>query len=323
MGVSMIEEALKNYNFIHPETVFIRHNENMTYEISDGDKKYLLRIHKAAEGLDFSMSYGDAPRQIFIESEIELLIKLHDIVSIKTQYPIRNVAGEYVTRLERGDLVTVLSWLEGDDLVNTAITEELVYQIGQMIGKLHNATAQIANVRRCNYGEVYIDRLSNEIRKAYEVKHIEELSYELIEKVLSHIKWILTEEKQNFILIHADLSKSNIIYNKGNLSPIDFSLSGYGIPEMELGDIICSLHKDEYIPSLVAGYESIGNRIINNSYMKAFSALSIIAYIVIHHNKVYKDEKFLKAMDRWSDTFFEPVNKQFEYAFSRGISSFK
>ncbi|OAA90741.1 phosphotransferase [Clostridium ljungdahlii] len=308
----MLEEALKNYNFAHPETVFIRHNENMTYEISDRNRKYLLRIHKSVEKLDFSISYGDTPRQVFIESEIELLKKLHYIDSIKTQYPIRNLADEYVTRLESGDLVTVLSWLDGHNLVNTTITEGLIYQIGQMIGKLHNATAQMSSVKRCCYDAVYISRVSNEIRKAYEVKHIGERSYELIEKVLSHIKQILAEEKRNFILIHDDLSKSNIIYNKGNLSPIDFSLSGYGIPEMELGQIICSLHKDEYIPSLVAGYESIGNRKINNSYIKAFTALSIILYIVIHHNKVYKSEKFVEAMNRWCNTFFIPANIQLE-----------
>lgn len=303
----MIEEALKNYNFIHPEAAFIRHNENMTYEISDGDIKYLLRIHKAAEGLDFSISYGDTPRHVFIESEIELLRKLHDIGGLKTQYPIRNKAGEYVTRLESGDLVTVLSWLDGDNLVNTTITEELVYEIGQMIGKLHHATAQIASVKRCCYDEMYIDRVINEIRKAYTLKHIDEQAYEMIEKVLNYIKRILIEEKQNFLLIHDDLSKSNIIYDKGNLSPIDFSLSGYGIPEMELGEIICSLHKDEYIPSLVEGYETTSNRKINNSYMKAFMALSVILYIVIHHNKLYKDDKFIKSMDRWCDTLFVPA----------------
>ena len=304
----MIEEALRNYNFRKPEAVFIRHNENMTYEIRDGNKKYLMRIHKAAEGLDFSMSYGDSPRQVFIESEIGFLTKLHNVGSLKTQCPIRNIAGENVTRLNSGDLVTVLSWLEGDSLVNTAITEEIVYQIGQMIGKLHDTTSRITTFNRCNYNELYIDRVSNEIRKAYEENHLDKKSYEMIKNVLTYIKRILKEEKHNFILIHADLSKSNIIYDKGNYSPIDFSLSGYGISEMELGDIICSLHKDEYIPSLVAGYESMCNRIINNSYLKAFVALSIIVYIVIHHNKVYKDEKFLNALDRWCNTEFKLVN---------------
>ncbi len=307
----MIEAALKHYNFKHPDAVFIRHNENMTYAVSDGEKKYLLRIHKAAEGLDFSMNYGDIPRDAFIESEIEFLIRLHNTGNLKTQFPIKNNSGAYVTRLESGYLVTVLSWLDGSDLVNTTITEELVYQIGQMIGKLHNATAEITNiVRRIYYDEVYLSRVSNELRKAYELKHIEAQHYELIETVLYHIKQIIAEEVQNFILIHSDLSKSNIILHNGNLSPIDFSLSGYGIPEMELSEIICSLHADEYIPALIEGYESITNHKINHSYLKAFNALSVIGYIVIHHNKVYEDEKFIKAMSLWCETLFAQVNKK-------------
>jgi len=172
-----------------------------------------------------------------------------------------------------------LSWLDGSDLVNTTITEELVYQIGQMIGKLHNATAEITNiVRRIYYDEVYLSRVSNELRKAYELKHIEAQHYELIETVLYHIKQIIAEEVQNFILIHSDLSKSNIILHNGNLSPIDFSLSGYGIPEMELSEIICSLHADEYIPALIEGYESITNHKINHSYLKVGFLLTKVIF---------------------------------------------
>ena len=300
----MIEEALKHYNFKHPEAVFIRHNENMTYGITDGDSKYLLRIHKAAEGLDFSLSYGETPRQVLIESEVDLLIRLHSFNGIKTQIPMKNIAGSVVTHLDNGDLVTMLSWIDGSDLVNSTITEELVYQIGQMIRNLHNATTQISNVKRCYYDEVYIDKMVNEISKAYGQNHIEIRSYELIKNVLIHSRRILMKEKQNFLLIHSDLSKSNIICDNGNLSPIDFSLSGYGIPEMDLGNIIGSLHKDEYIPSLIAGYESTGNRTINTSYINAFIALSVIGYIVIHHNNVYNDDKFVNAMGRWCDTLF-------------------
>jgi Ser/Thr protein kinase RdoA (MazF antagonist) len=308
----MIEEALKYYNFQHPEVVFIRHNENMTYKIIDGDKKYLLRIHKADEGLDFTLYYGNTPRKIFIESEIELLIRLHGSHNIKTQYPICNRSDEYVTRLEDGSLVTVLSWLDGESLVNIDITEELVYQIGQMIGHLHNRTSSFLHMIRCEHDETFIKRISAEITKSYEMMHIDEESFLLIEKVLCHIKRVLAAEKQNFLLIHADLSKSNIIFDKCNLSPIDFSLSGYGIPEMELGEIICSLHKDEFISALIKGYESTSGRKINTLYIKCFTALSIISYIVIHHNKVFKDEKFINAMSRWRETFFLPVKMQFD-----------
>lgn len=306
---AMVEEALKYYNFQNPEVVFIRHNENMTYKILDGDNSYLLRIHRAYEGLDFTFHYGDTPRIIFIESEIELLRQLHGSQNIKTQYPIRNKYDEYVTHLEDGSLVTVLSWLDGVSLVNIDITEELVYQIGQMIGHLHNRTTSFPHMKRCEYDEVFIERLSAEIASAYEMMHIDEKSFLSIEKVLCHTKRILAAERHNFLLIHSDLSKSNIIYNKDNLSPIDFSLSGYGIPEMELGNIICSLHKDEYISTLIEGYKSTSDRKINTLYIKCFTALSIIGYIVIHHNKVFKDEKFINAMSRWreSSSFYQLI----------------
>ncbi|MDF2543369.1 MAG: hypothetical protein K0S47_3087 [Herbinix sp.] len=300
----MLQEALDNYNFVHPEAVFIRHNENITYAVTDDNKKYLLRIHKAADGLDFSLHCGDTPREVFIDGEIELLIKLHDLRGFKLQYPIKNIYDQYITRLHNGDLVTVLSWLDGDDLVNATITEELVYQIGQMIGELHNTTSQILNVNRFHYDESFVNRLIKELRSACDMKHISELHLNQIEDVLLYTKDIIKAEKKNYVLIHADFSKSNLIYDKVTISPIDFSLSGYGVPEMDLSDLICSLHHDELIPSLIAGYESVGHRTVNKSYISAFMVLSIISYIAIHHNKVYQDEKFVKAMDRWCNTMF-------------------
>jgi thiamine kinase-like enzyme len=122
-------------------------------------------------------------------------------------------------------------------------------------------------MKRCEYDGVFIERLSVEITTAYEASHIDEESFSSIDRVLCHIKRILAAERRNFLLIHSDLSKSNIIYDKCNLSPIDFSLSGYGIPEMELGEIICSLHKDEFISALIKGYESTSGRKINTFYI--------------------------------------------------------
>ena len=50
----MLNEAMKHYNFKNPETILIRHNENMTYLVKDDNQRYLLRIHKTADGLDLS-----------------------------------------------------------------------------------------------------------------------------------------------------------------------------------------------------------------------------------------------------------------------------
>lgn len=303
----MLEEALKNYNFIQPEAIFIRHNENITYAVTDDNSKYLLRIHKAADGLDFSLHCGDTPRRLLIEGEIELLEKLYVLNGLKTQYPVKNKSGEYVTGLVSGDLVTVLSWLEGETLVDASITEELVYQIGFMIGQLHKTTIQLPVIRRIYYDSMFVDRTLAEIKQAYEAAHMKESHYKIIKDALLVVKRILDQEKKNFIIIHSDLSKSNLIYHNGDISPIDFSLSGYGVPEMDLGEMISSLNKDEFIPALLSGYEAAGHPPINKAYVSLFASFSIIQYIAIHHKKVYQDEKFMKSMDRWSNTIFAPL----------------
>ncbi len=306
LEAAILEEAIGYYNFINPQTVFIRHNENMTYAVTDGENKYLLRIHKAAEELDFSFFEGEFPREAYIEGEIELLLKLQDACSFKTQYPIKNKDGSYITHLQGGILATVLSWLDGEDLTQHDITDELAFRIGQTVGELHKSADKLASVKRYCYDEELIRRTSAEIRNAFIKRHIEESQYILIEELLVHIIEILSNEKNNYILIHSDISKSNMIYNESAISPIDFSLSGYGIPEMELGQMIASFNNN-LMPSLLAGYESISNYSVNRDYIEIFIAFSVIQYIAIHHNKGYREEKFVKAMDRWCNTLFAPA----------------
>ncbi len=303
----MIEEALSRYSMINPNAILIRHNENMTYKVVDDRGTYLLRIHRAAEGLDFSLNYNDTERKEFISSEIDLLNKLNNDKSHIFQCPIKNVDGEYLTQLTNGDLVTVLTWIDGETLAEKDITSELVNQIGKMIGELHQKVETFSEIKRCRYDEIYMDKVIYEIKKAYNLNHINESSYQSIVKVLSIIKQIIIKEKHKFIWIHSDLSKSNIIYSEFGLSPIDFSLSGYGLREMELGQIIAGFNINDLTSSLIEGYISICDYKVNLDYINLFKALSVILYIVIHHNKVYQDDKFIKGMKRWCETIFMPL----------------
>lgn len=96
----MLDEAMKNYNFKHPEAILIRHNENMTYLVEDDNKRFLLRIHKTVDGLDLSAGCRNIPRHKLIDSEIELLNLLGNAGTINTQFPIKNKYNEYITYLE-------------------------------------------------------------------------------------------------------------------------------------------------------------------------------------------------------------------------------
>ena len=147
----MIDEALSYYDFKEPDTFLIRHNENMTYQVMDGNQKYLLRIHKSAEGLDFSSLCGHLPRQVYIESEIELLLRLNENSAIQLQAPVNNKFGTYVTRLSSGYYATALTWIDGDALTNMVITNEVVYEIGKLIGQLHNSVVKLPYINRYSY----------------------------------------------------------------------------------------------------------------------------------------------------------------------------
>ena len=302
----MLEEVFRNYEFIHPEAKFIRHNENMTYMVKDDNKRYLLRIHKTIDGLELFQGCDNIHRKTFISSEIELLNQLRTAEGIKTQYPVKNKSGEYVTYLENGIPATVLSWLDGEDLLKTAITDELAFKIGETIGKLHHAMSKISGKDRYCYDEVYVDKVSNRIDEAYELKHITERHYRPMQDVLSFIRRILAEERKHFIFLHADLSKSNLVCSHGEICPIDFSLSGYSLAEQDLSDINWTLHNDELTPSLFAGYESVAKHMINHFFIRMFTALYPISYIASHHNKIYQGERFIHTLDRWCDTILTP-----------------
>lgn len=47
---NLLAEALNQYSFQHPQVKMIRHNENQTYQVIDGQNQYLLRIHLPIDG---------------------------------------------------------------------------------------------------------------------------------------------------------------------------------------------------------------------------------------------------------------------------------
>jgi hypothetical protein len=96
----MLNEAIKNYDFKHPEAILIRHNENMTYLIKDNNQSFLLRIHKTVDGLDLSAGSRNIHRSILIDSEIKLLNQLRMVGKLKTQYPIKTLEKNFQTEME-------------------------------------------------------------------------------------------------------------------------------------------------------------------------------------------------------------------------------
>ena len=308
---NLLREALGFYDFINPKAIFIRHNENITYSIEDENEEYLIRIHSEADGLDFSFFRGDFSREILIASEIDILNELLAENTIVLQRPIKNKNGYFLSHLKNGLTVTVLSWLVGETLYGIEFTNEIAYKIGQMTATLHKTANKLPPLNRCHYDDEFVDVILAELKYANELNHISMETYNKIEKISTQYKKILLEEKSNFTLIHSDLGVRNLIYNGETISPIDFSLSGYGMPEMDLGDLVINIGKNELLPFLFEGYESVHAHKINYEYLNVCKAFGFIQYIVIHHKKLYKDKKFQNRINRWCTTIFDPLISQF------------
>ena len=165
----LLTEAIDFYDLTNPKAEFIRHNENMTYSIEDGQMKYLLRIHQEAEGLDFSTSRGNLSGESLISSEIHLLNCLSSSSNLIVQKPVKNRDNQYITRLTNGTIATVLSWINGDTLYRKELSEPIVYRIGQMVGALHQSTRALPRLNRCVYDDSVADVLLSETQVAKEI----------------------------------------------------------------------------------------------------------------------------------------------------------
>lgn len=302
----MIEEAQKHYNFANPHISLIRHNENMTYLVDDEGKKYVLRIHKSVEGLDLSKGSGNQKRELLIQSEIELLQKISLKGDLLVQRPIANNDNKFITYLKNGTPVTVLSWIEGEDLRNFEINDDLSFRIGQMIARLHKLLKDINSTNRYCYDDLYLHEISTNLSDAYQRKHIGSKEYEIIQEALCKMKSKIINEKENMIFIHADLSKSNIILSGDSIFPIDFSLAGLGFAEQDLADMNWTLHNEKLSPNLYAGYESMNKFKINQSRIRMYTVLYPISYISSHHKTAFQEHQFQDVVNHWVTTIIEP-----------------
>jgi len=114
-------------------------------------------------------------------------------------------------------------------------------------------------------------------------------------------------------MLHADLGLSNVIVTETDLIPIDFSLSGYGYYFMDVA-MMMSQFKDKKIRWCIKqGYEQESKKEVPAPFIDAFFALGVLLYVCCQHNRVWKEDWFSEAINRWCNTIFIPLIKGTEY----------
>jgi Ser/Thr protein kinase RdoA (MazF antagonist) len=299
-----IEEVLENYDMLGSEVTLIRHNENMTYQVDD---KYLLRIHKHADGFSTDPLYDGFDRTEIYRSELAFLSHLES-QGIKVQVPIPNKRGESVTLLTNGTPASLLTWIPGHTIDKSELTPELCYQIGKMIAKLHEASRNFKRVQGLAYDEALCERLQCKLYKLESSKILDAKSTSIMVKALDVIADEMRRTKQEEILVHADLSLSNMLITESELVPIDFSLAGYCHPMMDIAALYCNINGVENRSAIATGYKALGGTIEFHA-LDCYFALNILLGVILHCESWTKQDWFPDRLERWCRETFGPLGE--------------
>lgn len=301
----LISEAIQYYNLKNCKTELIRHNENMTYKVMDENGQYVLRIHKPIEGFNLGFLRMDFNSVNLIKDEMRLLKHLTINSDLATQRVVDNIYGDSVTVLEDGTPVTMLKWIDGCTLEKVHITEEICFELGVMIAKLHSAVKGLNLHNRYPYGEKLLTRMLEEADIAFSQGHLNSTQTEIIKNTLKCICDYLSELKQR-VLVHADLGKSNLIYQNGKIIPIDFSLSGVCVPEMDLASAFSHFNDETLNDCILSGYTSMGN-LVDSKGIDVCICFQILLFVLCQHNKAAGEPWFPGKIDSWCADRFAPL----------------
>ncbi len=298
-----IEEALSSYAMPGAAYKLIRHNENMTCNIED---KYLLRIHKSKDGFDTTEFYRGADMREIHENELRFIEHLgrYDIC---VQTPIYNKDKNLVTELSDGTLSTMLTWLPGRIVEKTDLDADLGYKLGEMTAKLHIASKEYCSKGYISYDESLCIRMSDRLAKYLGQNEIEPEHIQIMIEALIYIGNKLKQTENEYILVHSDLSMSNVLITDRGLAPIDFSLLGYSTPMLDFGSIYAISADEAFRTGAIKGYEANMQKLVNRLMIDCCFALQILLSIVLHIELWKNEEWFKKRLPEWCEEVFLPL----------------
>ena len=285
---ALLTEALHAFGLNHAQ--FIQQHENAVYR---ADEKYLLRIHKAAEGLH--VDHAPALRQ----AELGLLTHLANS-GMNVQRPLAE------TTLSDGTQATLLTWLEGHHITEAEFTPDMQRQIGAMTAQLHQAAAGFRHDNLRRYDAAHVARLTNALRQMGERHHLNMDEIAVACQAAHVIEERLDKVAGEFIAIHCDLSQSNLLLTEQGLAPIDFSLCGIGHPMHDLGVLLGNTSTQAQRQAMAEGYTTAGGR-INLPLLDAGYTLGLLEALDFHADIWPKEDWFAPRLTRWVDEQLRPL----------------
>lgn len=301
MNQKYIGEALSYYSIPESEVTLLRHNENMTFRIGTD---YLLQIHEHIEGFQTQHIYEGMDRTAVYETELQFLGYLKKQEGMIIREPVENCHGEMITRLSNGVLATVSKWLDGESLDKRKLDDELCYQIGALTARLHRYAKGFQGSSVISYDTRHCKRVQERFR-ALKCVGLSESDSRIAQKACDAVGALLQKVQNEFQIIHADLSPSNIVLTKNGLAAIDFSFFGIGHPMYDIAILFGNISGLAARQKIAEGYRNAGGT-IHYKALDACFVLTILDTVAIHAEKWGKQDWFQDRMKRWCNQSLKP-----------------
>ncbi|MDR0273245.1 MAG: phosphotransferase [Clostridiales bacterium] len=300
----MLNEALSLYEFENPVTEFIRHNENLTYKVTDGEKKYLLRFHKPTENLNMHFFRMGKTVEDLANGEIQIRRFLAKKGNVKAQQAILNKHGNAVSILEDKTIVTVLEWLDGEILVSMPVpdsetAEKIAFEMGIIIGKMHNDFSGLTLNNRYVYDAALLEASIDEMKSFKRGTHDRQIN--IIIETLKYIRDYFHGAANRLTLTHGDFNKTNIIYNNGSFALIDFSLSGYSLPETDLSMALIHSNDEVLNRKILSGYQSVCKIEIDFHAIEVCHCWNPLLFLVLLSKPSVNEEWIINNQPHWNE----------------------
>lgn len=297
----LLRDILVQYDMPDARVDLIRHNENMTYCI---EEKYLLRIHKSKPGFNKSHFDNDVDTVKRHENELKYLMHLN-IKGVYVQSPIKNIEDKLVTVLKDGTVATMLTWLPGRTLNKEDLTVQMGYELGKMLGRMHSGSEGFYAKEVIKYDQLLCWKLIKFLSAYYTNGKLDKIYFESMSRALELIGDKLRQSKS--IILHSDLSLSNILLTDNGLVPIDFSLFGWSSPMMDFGSVFCFVDDEKCRKNIILGYEEIAEVTVLESEIAYYVSLQIILGIVLHLELWITEPWFSKRLPEWCCNNFDKL----------------
>ena len=284
----LLQEALQAFGLTHAD--FIQQHENAVYH---ADEKYLLRIHRAAAGIH--VDHDPALRQ----AELALLTHLAD-AGMNVQRPLAEAT------LSDGTQTTLLTWLEGRHITEAEFAPDMQRQIGAMTARLHQAARGFQHESMRRYDAAHAARIADALQQMGERHHLNMEEIAVACEAARVIEGRLHEASSEFIPIHCDLSRSNILQTEGGPVPIDFSLCGVGHPMHDLGILLGNVSSQAQRQAIAEGYTAAGGR-IDLPLLDVGLTIGLLECMVFHADIWPREGWFASRLTRWVKEQLRPL----------------